>query len=130
MDPRPAAHGGGKGTVLGDPAGPPPILVTASVIGVAREFEHSDELLDLLVESEEDSLREHNDRVRDNPENPIAFRHVASVMNALGYERSSEPPALILDEEVEQRVAKVPPRAGRLVGPPAKTICRQMLGRR
>lgn len=91
---------------LGIPAGPPPILVTASVIGVAREFEHSDELLDLLVESEEDSLREHNDRVRDNPENPIAFRHVASVMNALGYERSSEPPALILDEEVEQRVAE------------------------
>jgi hypothetical protein len=90
---------------LGIPAGPPPILVTAEAIGVARKFEHGSELLDLLVESEESSLREHNDRVRDNPENPVAFRQVASVMNALGYERPSEPPALIPDEEIEQRVA-------------------------
>ncbi len=41
---------------LGIPAGPPPILVTAEVIGVARKFERSSELLDLLVESEGDSL--------------------------------------------------------------------------
>ena len=91
---------------LGIPAGPPPILVTAEVIGVARKFERSSELLDLLVESEGDSLREHNNYVRNNPENPTAFRHVASIMNALGYERPSEPPVLIPDEEVEQRVAE------------------------
>ena len=80
--------------------------MTAEVIGVARKFERSSELLDLLVESEGDSLREHNNYVRNNPENPTAFRHVASIMNALGYERPSEPPVLIPDEEVEQRVAE------------------------
>jgi len=56
---------------LGIRAGPPPILVTAEVIGVAHSFAREDELLDTLVVFEEKSLHERNERLRTNLPNPL-----------------------------------------------------------
>lgn len=90
---------------LGIPAGPPPILVTAEVIGVARSFIRDDELQDRLVEVEEKSLHDRNEELRFNPPNPVTAWQAASVMRAMGYETSDEPPQPISDEEISQRVA-------------------------
>jgi hypothetical protein len=90
---------------LGIPAGPPPILVTAEVIGGARSFIRGDELMDALVESEEESLHERNDELRSKPPNLVTVRQLASVMQAIGYEASDEPSEPLSDEEIGQRVA-------------------------
>ena len=90
---------------LGIPAGPPPILVTAEVIGVARRFVGDDKLLDTLVEIEEKSLHERNEELCSNPPNPVTAWQAASVMRAMGYETSDERPQPISNQEIGQRVA-------------------------
>jgi hypothetical protein len=92
---------------LGIPAGPPPILVTAEVIGVARGFIRDDELLDALVEMEEKSLHEHNEELRSNLPNPATTLPAVSVMRAMGYGTSDEFAQPISDEEISQRVAEI-----------------------
>jgi hypothetical protein len=93
------------GGFLGIPAGPPPILVTAEVIGVAHSFTREDELLDTLVVIEEKSLHEHNEQLRTNPPNPTTAWLAASAMRSLGYGASEEPPKPLSDEEVGHRIA-------------------------
>jgi hypothetical protein len=92
---------------LGIPAGPPPILVTAEAVGVARGFVRDDELLDALVEMEEKSLHEHNEELRSNPPNPATALPAARVMRVMGYGTSDEPAQPISDEEIGQRVAEL-----------------------
>ncbi len=86
---------------LGIPAGPPPILVTAEVIGHARTFLHGDEMLATVVEIEEESLRRRNEELRANPPNPV----MPSVMRPMGYEASDELARPISDEEIAGQVA-------------------------
>lgn len=90
---------------LGIPAGPPPILVTAEVIGHARTFIGGDELLATLVDIEEKSLQERNEELRANPPDPITAWQAASVMRSMGYEASDEPAEPISDEEIGEQVA-------------------------
>ncbi|OSC32296.1 hypothetical protein B8W69_00425 [Mycobacterium vulneris] len=92
---------------LGIPAGPPPILVTAEVIGAARSFIRDGELLDALVKMEEESLHEHNDELRSNPPNLARALPAVSVIQALGYGTSDEAAQPISDEEIAQRVVEV-----------------------
>lgn len=90
---------------LGIPAGPPPILVTAEAIGVARSFIREDELLETLVDIEEKSLHERNEELRTNPPNPTTAWLAASAMRSLGHKASDEPPRPLSDEEIGQRIA-------------------------
>jgi hypothetical protein len=88
---------------LGIPAGPLPILVTAEAIGVARCSTRDDELLDMLVEQEEKSLR---DRAEDLRSAPLGYRHtVAPLLRTMGYEASDEPPKQLSDDEINERPA-------------------------
>lgn len=90
---------------LGIPAGPPPILVTADVIGHARTFLRGGELLATLVDIEERSLQERNEELRANPPNPVAAWQAASVMRSMGYEASDEPAQPISEERIVEQVA-------------------------
>lgn len=90
---------------LGIPAGPPPILVTAEVMGCARSFIGGDELLDSLVEIEEKSLHERNEELRSKPPDPISSWLGASAMRSMGYEVSDEPAQPISDGEIAERAA-------------------------
>jgi len=90
---------------LGIPAGPPPILVTAEVVGHARSFIGGDELLATLVEIEEKSLKERNDELRSRPPDPLTAWQAASVVRSLGYETSDQPAQPISDEQIAEQVA-------------------------
>jgi hypothetical protein len=90
---------------LGIPAGPPPILVTAEVVGHARSFIGGDELLATLVEIEEKSLKERNGELRSRPPDPLTAWQAASVVRSLGYETSDEPAQPISDEQIAEQVA-------------------------
>ncbi len=90
---------------LGIPAGPPPILVIAEVIGHARTFLRGDELLVAVVDIEEESLRQRNEKLRANPQNPVTAWQAASVMRSMGYEASDEPAQPISEERIVEEVA-------------------------
>jgi hypothetical protein len=89
---------------LGIPAGPPPILVTAEVIGHARTFVRGDEMLATLLDIEEKSLQERNEELRANPPNPVTAWQAASVMRSMGYEASDEPAQPISEEQIAEQV--------------------------
>jgi hypothetical protein len=106
---------------LGIPAGPPPILVTAEVVGHARSFIGGDELLATLVEIEEKSLKERNGELRSRPPDPLTAWQAASVVRSLGYETQTSRRNLF---QTNRSPSKSPrcDATSRVGGPHARTI--------
>jgi len=89
---------------LGIPAGPPPILVTAEVIGAARHFSRSEELFEAVVEIEKKSRRDRNEQLLSSPPDLVKFQQDARLMRSMGYESSDEPPQPVSNYEIDQQM--------------------------
>lgn len=85
-------------------AGQPPILVSAEVIGVARTFDHADQVLDRLVEIHRDDLIKERDNAIERSARPQRVHTMSpGLLEALGL---SEPPTQppISDDEIARRI--------------------------
>ena len=81
-------------------AGPPPILVSAEVIGVARTFDFSDQVLESLIEIE----REHLIKLGKKPQ-PVQTAIPPDFLKAMGWsEPRTQPP--MTDDEIARRADK------------------------
>lgn len=89
---------------LGIPAGPPPILVTAEVVGQARSFTRGAELLTAILDIEEEWLRKRNDELRAMSGKPQTAWAAISAIRPLGNEASHEETIPLSDEEIAQRI--------------------------
>ncbi|RQO45910.1 hypothetical protein DBV08_18790 [Rhodococcus sp. KBW08] len=89
---------------LGIAAGPPPILVTAEVLGVARSFDCAEEFLNKIVEVEAARTNERNENLRSALSDPVKFSQNSSLMKALGYAVPDKPAQPLSVDEIASRV--------------------------
>ncbi|MCK8616713.1 hypothetical protein [Gordonia sp. C13] len=88
-------------------AGPPPILVSAEVVGVARTFDFSDQVLESLIEIEREDLIKQRDKLIERSKKPqrVQTAMTPGLLEALGLglsEPHTQPP--MSDDEIARRV--------------------------